>query len=262
MHTLFVRFAALAVVTVPAAVSSRGPVRAPAHPGHAVVPFAVGERMDYDVKFGILKVGTGSMEVAPMDTVRGREAWHTRFNVHGGTFFYRVDDRLESWMDVSTLASLRHIQLLSEGSRDRERRFEIYPERGVFTESGKTGEQATVPEPLDDGSFLYFLRTIPLEVGQQYTFDRYFRPDRNPVIVRVLRKERITVPAGTFNAIVVQPIIRTKGIFSEGGQAQIWLSDDASRMMLQMKSKLSFGSLNLYLTSFHTPPAVLTNSTN
>ncbi len=256
MYSLFARYAALAVLALP--VAARGPIHSTSHSTRAAVPFAVGERMDYDVKFGILKVGTGSMEVAPMDTVRGREAWHTRFNVHGGTFFYRVDDRLESWMDVSSLASLRHVQLLSEGSRDRERRFEIYPDRGVFTESGKGGEQPTVPEPLDDGSFLYFLRTIPLEVGHQYTFDRYFRPDRNPVIVRVLRKERVTVPAGTFNAIVVQPIIRTKGIFSEGGQAQIWLSDDASRMMLQMKSKLSFGSLNLYLTSYRTPPTVAT----
>jgi len=58
------------------------------------------------------------------------------------------------------------------------------------------------------------------------------------------------VPAGEFDAIVVQPIIKTKGIFSEGGRAEVWLSDDADRIMVQMKSKLSFGSLNLYLTSY------------
>ena len=78
-------------------------------------------------------------------------------------------------------------------------------------------------------------------------------PDRNPVRLRVLRKERVTVPAGTYNAIVVQPIIKTKGIFSEKGQAEVWLSDDSSRILLQVKSKLSFGSLNLYLKSY-TPP--------
>ena len=42
-------------------------------------------------------------------------------------------------------------------------------------------------------SFLYFLRTIPLDVGETYTFDRYFRPDRNPVTIKVLRTERIRV---------------------------------------------------------------------
>jgi hypothetical protein len=60
----------------------------------------------------------------------------------------------------------------------------------------------------------------------------------------------VTVPAGTFNAIVVQPIIKTKGIFSEKGQAEVWLSDDSVRMLLQVKSKLSFGSLNLFLKSY------------
>jgi hypothetical protein len=70
------------------------------------------------------------------------------------------------------------------------------------------------------------------------------------VRIRVLRKERIKVPAGTFDAIVLQPIIKTSGIFSEGGQAEIWLSDDEKRIMLQMKSRLSFGSLNLYLRTY------------
>jgi len=123
------------------------------------------------------------------------------------------------------------------------------PDRGVVLEEGKP-EAPTVPAPLDDGAFLYFVRTIPLEVGKTYEFDRYFRPDRNPVTIRVLRKEHIRVPAGEFDAIVLQPIIKTKGIFSEGGRAEIWLSDDSNRIMLQMKSKLPFGSLNLYLTSY------------
>lgn len=213
------------------------------------VPFATGERLQYDVKFGFLHVGSGSMEVAGVDTVRGQAAWHTIFHVHGGTLFFKVNDRLESWIDVNHLVSLRHWQELSEGRRDRERHFEIIPERGVVVEEGKP-EAPTVAAPLDDGAFLYFVRTIPLEVGQTYEFDRYFRPDRNPVTIRVLRREHIRVPAGEFDAIVVQPIIKTKGIFSEGGRAEIWLSDDTNRIMLQMKSRLPFGSLNLYLTSY------------
>ena len=94
---------------------------------------------------------------------------------------------------------------------------------------------------------------MPLEVGKTYTFDRYYKPDRNPVTLRVLRKERVTVPAGTFDAVVVQPVIKTKGIFSEGGQAEVWISDDARRMIVQMKSQLKFGSLNLYLRSTRFP---------
>lgn len=213
------------------------------------VPFSIGERLEYDVKFGVLKVGSGRMEVLGIETIRGREAWHTAFTVKGGTFFYKVNDRLESWIDVGTFASLRHVQDLQEGKRERERHFEIYPDRMVYTENDSE-ERPTARDPLDDGSFLYFIRTVPLSVGQTYDFPRYFRPDRNPVRVRVLRKESVKVPAGRFDAIVIQPIIKSKGIFSENGQAEIWLSDDDRRIMLQMKSNLSFGTLNLYLKSY------------
>jgi hypothetical protein len=222
---------------------------------HLRVPYAVGERLEYDVKFGRLRVGSGSMEVAGIQDVRGRETWHTVFQVRGGTFFYRVNDTYESWIDRQTGNSLRFKQDLNEGSRDVERQFEIFPERSVFQETGEDSLQTSVRNPLDDGSFLYFIRTIPLSVGETYVFERYFRPDRNPVTIRVLRKERIEVPAGEFDAIVIQPVIKTKGIFSENGHAEIWLSDDDNRIMLQMKSGLSFGSLNLYLRSYRPAPA-------
>lgn len=223
----------------------------------AKVPFGPGERMEYDVKFGAIRVGNAHMEVVALDNLRGRPAWHTAFWVQGGNFLYRVNDVYESWMDAETLSSLRFVQELEEGGKDTERRFEIYPERAIFIQTSKTPtkEEKSVSNPLDDGSFLYFIRTIPLEVGQTYSFDRYFRPDRNPVRIRVLRKESVKVPAGTFNAIVIQPMIKTKGIFSENGHAEIWLSDDDRRIMLQLKSKLSFGSLNLYLKSFFPSPS-------
>lgn len=218
------------------------------------VPFAVGERLDYDVKFGPMHVGSGSMEVLGNENVRNRPTWHIMFRVKGGTFFYKVDDRFESWIETTTLSSLRHKQDINEGRRDRERTFEIYPDRPSYIEDDKP-EKPSVDQPLDDGSFLYFIRTVPLEVGKTYEFDRYFRPDRNPVRITVLRKEKVKVPAGTFDAIVIRPSIKSKGIFSENGQAEVWLSDDDRHIMLQMKSKLSFGSLNLYLRSYRPPPS-------
>jgi hypothetical protein len=225
-----------------------------ATPGkRAKVPFGPGERLEYEVRFGALKVGRAHMEVVGIENLRGRPAWHTAFWVQGGNFLYRVNDVYESWMDAETLSSLRFVQELEEGGKDIERSFEIYPERAVFVQTSRKPpkEEKSVSQPLDDGSFLYFIRTIPLVVGKTYDFDRYFRPDRNPVRIRVLRKERIRVPAGTFDAIVIQPVIKTKGIFSENGHAEVWLSDDNRHIMLQLKSKLSFGSLNLYLRSYN-----------
>jgi hypothetical protein len=80
--------------------------------------------------------------------------------------------------------------------------------------------------------------------------------DRNPIRIQVLGRERIKVPAGEFDAIVIHPVIKAKGIFSEGGDARIWISDDDRRLVLQIKAKIPnfpFGGLNLYLRNYRPP---------
>lgn len=218
----------------------------------AKVPFGVGERLEFDIRFGKLHVGTGSMEVLPIDTVRGRNAWHTVFILSGGIPFYHVNDRYEDWFDTHTLASLRYWQDIDEGNYEPKRHYEIFPDRREYIENEKP-PQMSVERPLDEGSFLYFLRTIPLRVGMDTSVNDYFRADRNPVRFKVLRRDTIDVPAGRFAAIVIQPIFESK-LFSEGGHAEIWLSDDENRIMLQMKSHVKFGSLNLYLKSYQPSP--------
>lgn len=216
--------------------------------GAMAVPFFVGEKLEYDVKFGSLRVGGGSMEVREITEIRGRPVWHTIFTIKGGIPLYRVNDTYESWFDVTNMNSLRYHQDIDEGSYERKRRYEIFPERGMMREEGKP-EEPTVAAPLDEGSFMYFVRTLPLELGKTYEYSRYFKAQGNPVRIRVLRSETITVPAGTFKTVVLQPTFQTKGIFSQNGKAEVWITDDNRRMMVQMKSKLSFGSLNLYLRS-------------
>ena len=213
------------------------------------VPFAIGESLSYSVKFGFARIGSAAMFVKGPAQIRGVDVIHTMFRITGGTFFFKINDLMQSWVEPKTFASMRFWQDISEGNYNAHRRYEFFPERAMYQENDKP-ERPSVTAPLDDGSFLYFIRTQPLEVGQEYAFDRYFDPESNPVRIRVLRKERVRVPAGEFNTIVLQPLIKTSGIFSEGGRAEIWLTDDARRMMVQMKSKLSFGTLNLYLLRY------------
>ncbi|HEX6967142.1 MAG TPA: DUF3108 domain-containing protein [Gemmatimonadaceae bacterium] len=256
MKLLTIITAALAMAAPPQAVTHPQPAAAVVRDSaRAAVakPFGVGEKLTYDIRFGSLKVGTGQMQVLDTEPVRGHEAYHTLFTVQGGLPIYKVNDRYESWFDTTSLSSLRYTQNIDEGSYERQTEYEIFPDRAEYEEVNSNDPQPSVNNPLDDGSFLYFIRTVPLVVGETYTFNRYFRPDRNPVQIRVLRRERITVPAGTFDAVVIQPIIKTTGLFADKGEAQIWLTDDSRRIMLQMTSKLSIGSLNLYLKSYQPP---------
>jgi|GEM_PF-560237 len=217
------------------------------------VPFAPGERLEYQVKFGSISVGKAVLEVVGVDTVRGIPAMHIRLRVEGKMGFIGVKDRYESWVDTRTMSSLRYIQDIDQATYERERHYEIYPDRQTYHEKGKK-ERPSVAAPLDDASFLFFLRSIPLALGETYSFDRYFKPDRNPVRVVVLRREKVRVPAGTFSTVVVRPIIKTTGLFSEGGKAEVWFADDESRLLVQLKTQMKIGSLNLFLRKVQRAP--------
>jgi hypothetical protein len=219
-----------------------------------VRPFAVGERLEYDASYGMVSVGRGLMHVAGVESVRGRPTWRLVFQLKGGVPLYRIDDRLESWVDTASFTSLRFTKRLSEGRSRRNQSFEFDPAQGTYVEEGRDA-QPTVAEPLDDGALFFYVRTLPLQVGQRYELNRYFKPDRNPVSVEVVRRERVTVPAGTFDAIVLRPVIKTSGMLSEARRTELWITDDASRLLVQIQSHLPFGTVTMRLRSITRPSA-------
>ncbi|HYV98398.1 MAG TPA: DUF3108 domain-containing protein [Gemmatimonadaceae bacterium] len=213
--------------------------------------FTVGERVNYDVYYVMgmnLHAGTGSLQVVGIDSVRGHAAYHFRLVIQGSALVVTIIDTLQSWADTSTLRSLRFHQDAEQSGKKRTRRYEIFPERATFSDAGKP-EQPSVPEPLDDISFLFFIRTVALDVGETLSFNDYFKPASNPVIVKVLRRETIQVAGKPTRTVVIQPVIKTSGYFGEGGEAQLWLTDDAAHRIVQLRTKLAFGTLEMRMTS-------------
>jgi hypothetical protein len=219
----------------------------------AGVRFPVGERLVYGARFGPFSVGTATMQVAGIDTVRGVEAVHFVFLIDGGALWYHLHQNLESWVGRHDFRSLRFLNQTEEKGKAWERKFEIYPDSGFYREAGRDTTVPTVADPLDDAAFLYWIRTVPLEIGKRYEYRRYFRPERNPVIVEVLKRERVGVVGKKWDAIVVRPRIPNGGgIFAEKADARMWLSDDSLRIMLALQSKFSFGQVTLKLKEINT----------
>jgi len=221
----------------------------------ASLPYGVGEKLVYDLAVGGAKVGTGSMVIEDSTIINGHQTYHSVFSIKGGFLFLKVNDRLESWFEPATATSHRFYQHINEANYHAERYFDFFPDSARMHQRGDV-ERASVYEPLDDASFFYFVRTVPLKIGETYTYTRYFRPEKNPVIVKVLRKEKVKLESGTYDTIVLQPIIKSGGLFAEGGEALIWVTDDSRRIMVQLKAKMPvLHSLDLYLTSY-TPPTI------
>jgi hypothetical protein len=217
-------------------------------------PFAVGEKLSYSAKLGMLTLGSGTLEVASVDTVRGVESFRIRFRLQGKTMFYSLDDVLESWVGVDDLTSRRFVQDFVENDKPTKRQYEIYPDSGFYREHGRDTTSPTPADPLDDAAFFYFVRVTPLEVGKKYTFDRYFRKDKNPVTIEVLKREKMDLPDGSnVQCLVLHPVIDTKGMFSKRSDTRIWLSDDSRRLPVQIRTKFPFGTITLRLKDMVLP---------
>ncbi len=222
----------------------------------ATYPFAVGEKLSYTAKLGMLTLGSGTLEVASVDTVRGVESFRLRFRLKGKTMFYSLDDVLESWIGTSDLNSRRFVQDFVENDKVTKRQYEIFPDSGFYREQGREASHETPADPLDDAAFFYFVRVTPLEVGKSYTYHRYFRKDKNPVTIQVLKRERMELPDGSkVQCLVLHPTIDTKGLFSKRSETRIWLTDDVRRLPIQIRTKFPFGTITLRLRDMVLPGA-------
>lgn len=210
-------------------------------------PFGVGERFEYSAKLGILSLGSASIEVVGIDTVRTRPSWNFRFTLEAANALFRITSRLDSWTSTDEFASLRFQQYSKENSKEYVREYDIFADSGYYRQKGVEGTKETVDDPLDDASFLYFIRTTELVVGKTYTFNRYFRPDKGPITVRVLKREAMELPDGTKPlCLVINPVVGDRGTFAKKSDARIWITDDARRIPVQIQTKL-FGTITLRL---------------
>jgi len=233
----------------------------PPSPLAAEYPFAVGETLTYSAKLGMLTLGSGTLQVAGIDSVRGVETFRLRFRLQGKTLFYSLDDVLESWVATDDFASHRFVQDFVENDKPRRKTFEIFPDSGFYREKGRDTTFSSPSEPLDDAAFFYFVRITPLEVGKKYVFDRYFRKEKNPVTIEVVKREKMELPDGSkVECLVLHPVIDTKGMFSKRSDTRIWLTDDERRLPVQIRSKFPFGTITLRLKDMVVPTGAAATS--
>jgi hypothetical protein len=215
----------------------------------ARIPFQVGERLTFNAKVSAFNAGKATISVEAIELVRGIPTFHTIFDINGRVLFKRFANHYESWFDTTNIVTLR----LSEKTNDVDKKYEFFPDRKIYIKNGDGIENPSVAMPLDECSFIYYLRSLPLDVGKTYIVDRYYHADRNPIVVTVLRKEHISVPAGEFDAVVLKPVVQSNGLFSVKGDAEVWLANDASHTLLRLKSKLTLGTLYLELREIERP---------
>jgi hypothetical protein len=215
--------------------------------------FGVGERFEFSVGYGMIKAGTAVMEIPKIVKFNGKKCYHIVSTARSNKFFsvfFKVDDKVESFMDVHELYSHRFDKHLREGKfkADISTIFDQENHLAIYNNSQDTFSVAEYVQ--DVLSAFYFIRTQDLKVGKSLFVDNHTDKKNYPLEVKVLKKERVKVPAGTFDCIVVEPILKASGIFQQKGSLTVWLTDDEIKMPVLMKSKVVIGSISTELINY------------
>ncbi len=215
------------------------------------VAFGVGEKLFFDINYGFINAGSATMEVERLIEYQGRPCYQIVTHAGSNSFFsnfYRVDDRIESIVDALGVFSWRFSKNLREGNYRADNTYSFGQRENVVYYDGDTVDVGAYVQ--DALSTLYYVRTQPLEVGKSIYVDNFVDGKKYHLEVQVLKKETISVDAGTFDCIVVEPLSENVGVFKQEGRLKVWLTDDYIKMPVLMKSKVVVGSISAELTDF------------
>ena len=220
--------------------------------GQTRLPFQVGEKLTYDSHFNLIKAGTAQLHVSAREVISEVPVYHIIFTVKTNSFLdriYKIRDRVETWIDARDFFTRKYSKKVREGNYRQTFSADVNYQDSVVT----TGEDSfkIYQELRDPYSLFYYLRTIPLQIGDQFSFVTFDNNQFVNIHFNVNRRETISVGAGTFDCLVIEPFLKGKPLFKHKGDMTIWFSDDDQRLPVKVVSKTKIGSMILKLTSYN-----------
>jgi len=225
------------------------------------IPFQPGEKLVFELKWTVISAGKASLEVKPFTKVNGEDAYHFELKAKTNRFldrFYKVRDRINGYTNMDITRSLFYSKRQREGKTKKNAvvKFDWEDSTAEYTEYIKQSKRKTIelmPGTFDPLSIFYYSRKLPLQVGQE--MQRPVTDGKKCVMgkVKVVRREKIIVPAGEFDTFLMVPDLQhVGGVFKKSKNAtiELWVSADNRRLPVKLKSKVVVGSFTGELISY------------
>lgn len=216
--------------------------------------FGEGEKLTFEVKYGFVTAGIAEMMIPKIKRMSGRDVYNVVFRVNTVSAFdpfFKVRDRYETYIDVEGLFPWRFEQHIREGKFSKDFSAFFDQRRGIAKTSGGTYEIPLYTH--DILSAFYAARTFDysaLKEGDSFHMQNFFDDKVHDLDVVYHGKETIDVEAGTFDCIVIEPLVTEGGLFKNEGSIIIWLTDDDIKMPVKVKTKVVIGAINSELLKY------------
>ncbi len=211
--------------------------------------FGPGEKLVFTLEFGAVTAGTGILEILPFAKIDAHKCYQFRAeakSAKGFDYIYKVRDRIDSFVDSVMFVSHRFTKRLREGNYkdDKLVDYEHNTRKATMIQAGSDNKITDFDTlAVDILSSMYMLRLMPLEVGKPVHIPVHDVDKKYPLMVEIQKKERVSVPAGKFDCVKVEPKLESEGIFKRKGRIWVWLTDDEKHMPVMMATELPFGTI-------------------
>jgi hypothetical protein len=216
----------------------------------------IGERLTYTLSWGKISAGTAVLEVTGRQILGGQsfiKLLHTARSNDFVSIFYPVNNRVESFLDEEAMLPARLSFKRREGKRknDIDVVFDQSAHVATVTKDGQTETLAIPPQVQDTLSCLYLFRSLPLSsVGDTVGIEVYHDKKNYHLELRVEGFEKMQSPLGEVETVRVLAIMPFRGLFLNEGNIRVWFTNDAARVPILMRAKVTIGSISATLTSF------------
>jgi hypothetical protein len=216
--------------------------------------FTKGERLVYDVGYSFITAAEAVFSIPEIQTINGRECYQVLFSVNTTStfsFFYKVDDRYETMIDIKGIFPWRYTQRIREGKYTNDFAAEFDQLNNVATTNN--GRYPIPPYVHDVVSAMFYFRTMDFSKsrpGQKVFLENFSKDTSYQLAVKFLGYQQVSVDAGKFNCVLVEPLIMEGGLFKSEGRIIIWMTNDERKIPIKVSTKVPIGSIDAELREY------------
>jgi hypothetical protein len=216
--------------------------------------FGIGERLIFDLSYGFITAGEAFISVSDTVLMQGRKTYKVLFEVNtlpAFSWFYKVRDRYETYIDMEGIYPWRFEQHIREGGYSRDFTAD-FDQRNHIARTSE-GNYSIAPFVHDIMSAFYFMRTQDYSQrrpGERIHLKNFYKDSSYALDVKYLGRQEIEVEAGTFNCIVLEPMVKEGGLFKSDGRIIVWLTDDERKIPVKVSTKVVIGSIDAELREY------------
>jgi hypothetical protein len=218
--------------------------------------FNIGEKLTYRLHYGFVDAGEATVEVKATDYTRlGRDMYHVvgkGKSLGAFNWFFKVNDRYESYVDQQSLVPWRFVRRVEEGKFKKSQDYVFYQHKSaVETDDGAT---YAIPDGTQDMiSSFYFARSLDFsqaKEGDTYVIKTFMDDELFDLKIKYLGKETIKLRKGKFRCMKFVPVVQEGRIFKDSEDLQVWITDDENKIPILAKAEVLVGSIKMELTDY------------